>query len=52
MHSVLIVDDEEPIRDMLAMFVTREGFLTLQAGDGEEGLALFRQERPAIVIPE
>jgi DNA-binding response OmpR family regulator len=52
MHSVLIVDDEEPIRDMLAMFVTGEGFLTLQARDGEEGLALFRQERPAIVITD
>jgi DNA-binding response OmpR family regulator len=49
---VLIVDDEEPIRNMLAMFVTGEGFLPLPAGDGEEGLALFRQERPTIVITD
>lgn len=52
MHRVLIVDDEEPIRTLLATFVIGEGFLSLQASDGEEGLALFRQEHPAIVITD
>ncbi|MGE0682972.1 MAG: response regulator [Candidatus Binatia bacterium] len=52
MLKVLIVDDEEPIRHLLSMFIKREGFIPLQAGDGEEGLTLFRQESPPIVLTD
>jgi YesN/AraC family two-component response regulator len=52
MLKVLIVDDEKPICDLLSIFVKREGFIPFQAGDGEEGLALFRQEHPPIVLTD
>ncbi len=40
--TVLIVDDEQDIRELLSLFVKDLGFATLTAADGEQGLSLFR----------
>ena len=48
--KVLIIDDEEPIRDSLKQRLTREGFEVVVAADGLEGLRTFHAERPDIVI--
>ena len=40
--SVLIVDDEEEIRNLLAMLFEMEGFTVFQANDGEEAFDIFR----------
>ncbi len=34
---VLVVDDDEGIRDLLSMLIKKEGYLVETAGDGEEG---------------
>jgi two-component system response regulator AtoC len=49
-YQILIVDDDESIRRMLAAVLAREGFQTVTASDGEEGLALFRSSSPDIVL--
>ncbi|WP_319243636.1 sigma 54-interacting transcriptional regulator [uncultured Propionivibrio sp.] len=49
-YQILIVDDDESIRRMLAAVLAREGFQTATARDGEEGLALFRSGSPDIVL--
>ena len=49
-YHILIVDDDESIRRMLAAVLAREGFQTVTAADGEEGLALFRSGSPDIVL--
>ena len=49
-YQILIVDDDESIRRMLAAVLSREGFQTVTAQDGEEGLALFRAHSPDIVL--
>ena len=49
-YQILIVDDDESIRRMLAAVLAREGFQTVTAADGEEGLALFRSGSPDIVL--
>ena len=49
-YQVLIVDDDESIRRMLSAVLSREGFQTVTAKDGEEGLALFRSTSPDIVL--
>lgn len=41
-HTVLIVDDERDIRELLSLFVRDLGYETLTAADGEQGLSLFR----------
>ncbi len=49
-QTVLIVEDDEAISDSIAYALDRAGFRTLRAGDGAQGLRLFRQQRPDLVI--
>jgi DNA-binding response OmpR family regulator len=39
-ERVLIVDDEPTVRDVVGRYLRREGFETLEAGDGEQALGL------------
>ena len=49
--KILIADDEERIRRLIADFLTWEGFDVLEAGDGEEALRLCRGSKsPDLVI--
>lgn len=48
--KVLIIDDEEAIRDSLSQKLTREGFQVVMASNGLEGLRAFHTERPDLVI--
>ncbi|HEX9010865.1 MAG TPA: ATP-binding protein [Holophagaceae bacterium] len=45
---VLVVDDEEGIRDFVQHTLDRAGFMVLQAGDGLAGLDAFREHREAL----
>lgn len=42
MPKILVVDDEEPIRRILAEFLTKMGFEVIQASGGEEAIGLLR----------
>jgi two-component system nitrogen regulation response regulator NtrX len=50
MKSILVVDDEQSIRESLMGILQDEGFRTLFAKNGEEGLALLREESPDLVL--
>src|SRR5690606_12642858 len=50
MKTILIIDDEESIRESLIGILMDEGFRTLFASNGEEGLALLRDESPDLVL--
>ena len=47
---ILIIEDEEQIRDNLARFLRLEGHVALCANDGVAGLEAIRAEPPALVI--
>ena len=47
--KVLVIDDEKTVRDLMRRFLAREGFDVVTARNGEEGLALARQLRPAMI---
>jgi two-component system response regulator ResD len=47
---VLIVDDEPIVRDVLARYLTRSGFIAESAGDGEAAIAAFDASRPDLVL--
>ncbi len=49
---ILIADDEEPIVEMLATFVTDLGYKPLVAQNGQEALDLARQHEPALIITD
>jgi DNA-binding response OmpR family regulator len=48
--TVVVVEDDPHIADLVDLYLRREGFRVLLAGDGEKGLEIFRQEDPCIVI--
>jgi DNA-binding response OmpR family regulator len=48
--KVLIVDDEQAIRDALGRKLHREGFEVILCSDGLEGVRAFHAERPDVVI--
>jgi diguanylate cyclase (GGDEF)-like protein len=50
--SVLYVEDEDPIRESLSRFLKRRVGTLYEASNGEEGLKLFNEIRPDIVITD
>ncbi len=48
--TVLVVDDDPVIQKLLQVNFEMEGYDVVIAGDGEEGLALAREERPDVVL--
>jgi len=47
---VLVVDDEQPIRDLVLTYLSREQMDVLAAADGVHALELVRSERPDVVV--
>ncbi|GAB5560771.1 MAG: hypothetical protein SynsKO_24180 [Synoicihabitans sp.] len=46
--SVLVVDDEDTLREVAASFLELEGLTTFEAADGEEALRVYRDNRTKI----
>ena len=43
---ILIIDDEPQLREGVQTYLEDSGFEVLQAADGAEGLAIFREQKP------
>lgn len=50
--SVLIVDDEQFIRDIVSRWLSREGYLCTKARDGDEALAILAQQGFALIVSD
>lgn len=50
MATILIVDDEQDIREMIAMNLHREGFETLEAADGLQAVGITRKKIPDLIL--
>jgi DNA-binding response OmpR family regulator len=48
--SVVVIEDDPHISDLVAMYLRRDGFRVVQAGDAERGLAAIGRESPRLVI--
>ena len=48
--TVLIVEDEKNIVDILRFNLERKGYRTLEAYDGEDGLRKAREEKPDLIL--
>lgn len=48
--TILIVDDEKTIVDMLVYNLQKEGYNTLEAGDGEEAVRIALDKKPDLVL--
>lgn len=49
---VLVIDDSDDTRDLLAAVLHLEGFIVLEAHDGHEGLKVAFESRPDIIIAD
>ena len=50
MAKILIIDDEQGIRNLLDTLLSRKGYDVVLADSGLKGLELFRRERPDVVV--
>ncbi|MBF0257369.1 MAG: response regulator [Desulfamplus sp.] len=50
--TILLVDDEQDIRDVISLTLQDAGYKVIDAPDGETGLKLCETERPQIVITD
>jgi DNA-binding response OmpR family regulator len=48
--TIIVVEDDHNISDLVAMYLRREGFRILQADDAEHGLDYIGREHPALLI--
>ncbi|EON70859.1 response regulator transcription factor [Lysinibacillus sphaericus] len=49
-ETILVVDDEKEIRDLIAIYLKNDGYEVLQASDGEEGLLLLKQHKVHLIV--
>jgi signal transduction histidine kinase/CheY-like chemotaxis protein len=47
--TILVIDDDSVVRDLMSRFLTRLGFHVVAAASGEEGLRLARQVNPLVI---
>ena len=48
--TILVIDDEPNVRDMLEIGLTQHGFAVVSAGDGPAALAMLRASRPDAIL--
>ena len=49
-ETLVVIEDDHHISDLVAMYLRRDGFRVLQADDGEGGMVLVEREHPRLVI--
>lgn len=52
MPKVLLVEDDNNLREIFQMRLQAEGYATVTAGDGEEGLVVAMKEKPDLIIAD
>jgi signal transduction histidine kinase/CheY-like chemotaxis protein/HAMP domain-containing protein len=48
-NTVLVVDDDSTVRDMMRRFLAKEGYDVVTASNGEDGLQLAREISPSLI---
>jgi two-component system phosphate regulon response regulator PhoB len=48
--TILIIEDEKDIRELLVYNLQNEGYATLDSGDGKEGLDIARSKLPNLIL--
>ena len=52
MKRILVVDDDEAIRNLLKTILEREGYEVSSAADGKEAIRLFRRQPSDLIITD
>lgn len=49
-HSILVIEDEVALRELLVERFAKEGFTVLHAADGKTGLQIARSKHPDLIL--
>ena len=52
MTRILIIDDESMIRDLLVNILEREGYETITASGGKDGIKIYRENPTDLIITD
>ena len=52
MKKILIIDDEHPVREVLKTALTEKGYAVVEAADGTQGIQVFKDSLPEIVLTD
>jgi len=50
MNKILLVEDEENLRHIIASYLRKEGFAVVEAGDGEDALQKFTDDEFSLIV--
>lgn len=50
MVTILVIDDEEDIRELLSYNLRKEGYSVFMAENGEKGLTLMKEQKPDLIL--
>lgn len=50
MNSILVVDDDPNIRELVTVFLQNEGLSCLEAADGEQAIEILHKESAALIV--
>ena len=48
--TILIIEDDKFLRELIAQKLTKEGYNISEAVDGEEGIKKIKEEKPSLVL--
>jgi signal transduction histidine kinase/CheY-like chemotaxis protein len=48
--TILVIDDDPAVQDLMQRFLSREGFHVIAAGNGSQGLRLAKEQLPDVII--
>jgi DNA-binding response OmpR family regulator len=49
-QNILVVEDDKFLRELIVQKLNKEGYQTIEAIDGEEGVKKIKAEKPALVL--
>jgi CheY-like chemotaxis protein len=52
MANVLVIDDEDQLRDLLSQMLVRDGHIVKTACDGVDGMNMIKEFQPDLVITD
>ena len=52
MAKVLVIDDEKGVREMVRRMLESEHHTILEAADGIDGVKVFQEEQPDVVVTD
>lgn len=52
MPTILVIDDQEPVRALIRLVLEGEGYAVVEAPDGRRGLELYRKQPADLVVTD